>query len=65
LENVVRGLLAEHVKETQSRFAEALLRDWDLEKDKFFQVVPKEMLDKLEHPVTRAGDSQVTAVAGE
>jgi len=64
-EGVVRGLLAEHVKETQSRFAEALLRDWDLEKDKFFQVVPKEMLDKLEHPVTRAGDSQVTAVAGE
>ena len=64
-EGVVRGLLAEHVKETQSRFAEALLRDWDLEKDKFLQVVPKEMLDKLEHPVTRAGDSQVTAVAGE
>ncbi len=53
------------MKETQSRFAEALLRDWDLEKDKFLQVVPKEMLDKLEHPVTRAGESQVTAVAGE
>ncbi|MFQ5619204.1 MAG: glutamate synthase large subunit [Rhodospirillales bacterium] len=64
-EGVVRGLLAEHVKETQSRFAEALLRDWDLEKDKFRQVVPKEMLDKLEHPVTRAGERQVTAVAGE
>ena len=64
-EGVARGLLAEHVKETQSRFAEALLRDWDLEKDKFRQVVPKEMLDKLEHPLTRAGEQQVTAVAGE
>ncbi len=64
-EGVVRGLVAEHVKETQSRFAEALLRDWDLEKDKFRQIVPKEMLDKLEHPLTRAGEQQVTAVAGE
>jgi glutamate synthase (NADPH/NADH) large chain len=64
-EGVVRGLVAEHVKETQSRFAEALLRDWDLEKDKFRQVVPKEMLDKLEHPVTRAEEQQMTAVAGE
>ena len=53
------------MKETQSRFAEALLRDWDLEKDKFHQVVPKEMLDKLEHPLTRAGEQQVTAIAGE
>ena len=33
--------------------AERLLNDWDREVAKFWQVVPKEMLDRLEHPLTR------------
>ncbi|MGB8276187.1 MAG: glutamate synthase large subunit [Alphaproteobacteria bacterium] len=52
-EDVVRALIAEHVRETQSRFAERLLVEWDVTRSKLWQVVPKEMLDKLEHPVTR------------
>ncbi|MFQ6018270.1 MAG: glutamate synthase-related protein, partial [Kiloniellaceae bacterium] len=55
---VVHDLVAEHVKETQSRFAEQLLIDWAREKVKFWQIVPKEMVDRLEHPLT------LTAAAG-
>ena len=42
-----------HVKSTQSRFAERILADFDREIGQFWQIVPKEMLDKLEVPVTR------------
>jgi glutamate synthase (NADPH/NADH) large chain len=50
-DEAVRSLIAEHVRETGSRFAERLLIEWEVEKPKFWQVVPKEMLDKLEHPL--------------
>ena len=50
-ENLVRGLIAEHVRETQSRFAEQVLVNWRKEKARFWQIVPKEMLERLEHPV--------------
>jgi glutamate synthase (NADPH/NADH) large chain len=50
-EKVLKDLVQEHWKETQSRFAERLLIDWDREVRRFWQAVPKEMLDKLEHPV--------------
>jgi glutamate synthase (NADPH/NADH) large chain len=49
----VRELIAEHLEATQSAFAERLLNDWDREVAKFWQVVPKEMVDRLEHPLTR------------
>jgi glutamate synthase (NADPH/NADH) large chain len=51
-ERVLSELIAEHKTETQSRFAERLLIDWRLERGKFWQIVPKEMLDRLEHPVS-------------
>ena len=44
-------LLEMHLAETNSRKAATLLQHWDEEKDRFIQVVPKEMLDKLEVPV--------------
>jgi glutamate synthase (NADPH/NADH) large chain len=50
-EGVVGDLIAEHVRETQSRFAEQLLIDWRHEKARFWQVVPKEMLERLEQPL--------------
>jgi glutamate synthase (NADPH/NADH) large chain len=52
-ESVLRDLIAEHVRETQSRYAERILLDWENARAKFWQVVPKEMLDKLAHPVKR------------
>src|SRR3954447_15362868 len=47
----LRTLLAEHHAATQSPLAERLLREFDRELANFRQVVPKEMLDKLEVPV--------------
>ena len=52
LSGLMRDLIAEHVRETQSRFAERLLIDWEMERAKFWQIVPKEMIDRLEHPIT-------------
>ena len=50
-ENLVRALIEEHRRETQSRFAERLLADWRLEMPSFWQVVPKEMLNRLDQPL--------------
>ncbi|MRG72356.1 glutamate synthase large subunit [Alphaproteobacteria bacterium HT1-32] len=49
-ENVCKELIAEHVRETSSMFAENLLNDWHRERDNFWQVVPTEIMHKLEHP---------------
>ncbi|MGP1397183.1 MAG: glutamate synthase large subunit [Inquilinaceae bacterium] len=53
-EDELKALIAEHLAETQSRFAEQLLLDWDFERANFWQVVPKEMVDRLEHPIAPA-----------
>jgi glutamate synthase (NADPH/NADH) large chain len=47
----LRTLITEHHAATQSPLAERILRDFDREQDNFWQIVPKEMLDKLEVPV--------------
>ncbi|GAB4394590.1 MAG: glutamate synthase large subunit [Kiloniellaceae bacterium] len=57
----LRELISEHWRETQSAFAQQLLVNWAHEKDRFWQVVPREMLQRLAHPVTRAA----AAAAGE
>ena len=51
-EGVLKELVQEHVRLTQSRFAEKLLVDWDLELGRFWHVVPKEMLARLPAPLT-------------
>jgi hypothetical protein len=45
------ALVNEHHAATQSPLAERSLRDFDRELAHFRQIVPKEMLDKLEVPV--------------
>jgi len=47
----VKDLIERHAEETGSRKAADILRNWDLEKANFIQVCPKEMLDKLPHPL--------------
>jgi glutamate synthase (NADPH/NADH) large chain len=51
---VLRRLVEAHARETQSRFAEALLNDWARESGHFWQIVPKEMLERLGHPLSMA-----------
>ena len=46
---------------TQSRYAERLMVDWELERAKFWQIVPKEMVERLEHPVTRDAEARQRA----
>jgi len=50
----LKELVEEHARETQSRYAKRMLNDWTIERTKFWQVVPKEMIEKLEHPLTDA-----------
>jgi len=51
-EDVLKELIADHVQQTQSRFAQSLLNDWEQSAPHFWQIVPKEMLNRLEHPIT-------------
>jgi glutamate synthase (NADPH) large chain len=53
-ESALKALVEEHARETQSRFAQALLADWARAVGHFWQVVPKEMLTRLPEPLTLA-----------
>ncbi len=50
--NFLRALIEEHHRETTSVFAAELLAHWDVERDNFRQVAPKEMLARLKHPLS-------------
>ena len=58
---VLRRLLEDHWAETQSRFTERLLVDWEREVKRFWQVVPKEMVDKLDVPMGPQSSSRASA----
>jgi glutamate synthase (NADPH) large chain len=47
----LKALVEEHARETGSPVAEALLRDWDRRLAEFWQVIPKEMLGRLDQPL--------------
>ena len=47
----MRGLIEDHRRETGSVFATELLTHFDRELGKFWQVVPKEMVNRLAHPL--------------
>jgi glutamate synthase (NADPH/NADH) large chain len=47
----LKGLVERHLAETRSRKAADILQHWDVELKNFVQVCPKEMLDKLSHPL--------------
>jgi glutamate synthase (NADPH/NADH) large chain len=51
-QNVLRELVEEHLVETASTWATELLANWEAELGHFWQVVPKEMLSRLQHPLT-------------
>ncbi|WP_170345939.1 glutamate synthase large subunit [Ruegeria atlantica] len=57
----LKALIMRHAEETYSRKAADILQHWDVEKGNFLQVCPKEMLNKLSHPLSE----EVTAVPAE
>ncbi len=52
--NYLKNLILNHAKETNSFFANKLLDNFENEIINFLQVCPKEMLDKLDNPITNS-----------
>ena len=48
----LKDLIKEHYKETQSNLSKKIFENFDQEMNNFIQVCPKEMLDKLENPIS-------------
>ncbi|SDD33056.1 glutamate synthase large subunit [Kordiimonas lacus] len=53
-EAVLKALIEEHVAETHSRWGATVLSNWEAKRGSFWQVVPKEMVNRIEHPVSDA-----------
>ena len=47
----LHALVSQHFDETRSPRAEELLLDWENALQDFVQIVPKEMLSRLSHPL--------------
>ncbi len=52
-EEECKDLIRRHAAQTGSEFSKKLLAEWDLERGKFWQVIPKEMLSRLDVPLTQ------------
>ena len=50
-EGILKNLISEHLENTGSMRAENILSGWEWELPKFWQICPKEMVDKLEFPL--------------
>jgi glutamate synthase (NADPH/NADH) large chain len=61
-ERRVKSLIAEHAVSTDSKWSNTILDDWDRWRGRMWQVCPKEMLSRLEHPLS---DSAAEVVAAE
>ncbi len=59
--DVLLDLVRDHADHTDSKWSKGLLEDWDRVAGHFWQIVPKEMLTRLSHPL----DDSVELVAAE
>ncbi len=50
--NFLKNLILEHLEETNSKVSKYITDNFDEEIKKFVQVCPKEMIDKIENPIT-------------
>jgi glutamate synthase (NADPH/NADH) large chain len=55
-EQAVLDLVREHVAQTGSPLAREILRNWDSEAGRFWQACPKEMVSRLEQPLSEMAD---------
>ena len=58
--NSLKNLVFKHFAETKSKISENLYNNFDDEINNFVQICPKEMLDKLENPIS---NKKITGVA--
>ncbi|MDX3885431.1 MAG: glutamate synthase large subunit [Sphingomonas sp.] len=63
-ETRLKALIAEHAVATDSKWSNIILDDWDRWRGHFWQVCPKEMVSRLEHPLSDA-EAEAAAVAAE
>ena len=49
--NYLKNLIEEHYKETNSTLSKNIINNFEKEIINFFQVCPKEMIDKLKNPI--------------
>ena len=57
----MKGLVKAHAEATDSALAARLLNEWDVEIGKFWQVVPTEIVPRLEMPLS---DMEAAVVDG-
>ena len=50
--NNLKTLINKHFQETNSQVSKKILENFEKEITNFYQVCPKEMLDKIENPIT-------------
>lgn len=62
-EQVLLDLIQEHQDETHSRWAASLIANWETKRQDFWQIVPKEMINRLEYPVSDAVDADEDALS--
>ena len=48
----LKSLILRHFKETNSDYSKKILDNFNIEINNFYQICPKEMLDKLENPIS-------------
>ena len=53
-EDECKALIIQHANMTGSEFSAKLIEDWELERGRFWQIIPKEMLTRLEYPLKDA-----------
>ena len=52
----LKNLILRHADQTGSEFSRKILNDWELERGKFWQIIPKEMLTRLTVPLADAAE---------
>jgi glutamate synthase (NADPH/NADH) large chain len=57
----LKSLIAEHSVATDSRWSNGLLDDWDRTRGSFWQICPREMLERLDHPLSEVEEEMVAA----
>ncbi|EQB32939.1 glutamate synthase large subunit [Sphingobium ummariense] len=57
----LKALIAQHAVATDSRWSNSILDDWDRWRRYFWQVCPKEMVNRLAHPLSDAPAQVVAA----
>ncbi|HEX7873096.1 MAG TPA: glutamate synthase-related protein, partial [Sphingobium sp.] len=57
----LKALIAEHAVTTDSKWSNTILDDWDRWRRYFWQVCPKEMVNRLKHPLSDASAEVVAA----